>query len=45
MINKKVDTAIRVLREMSFNYKNQYPEEIPDMHLVVGLVKGEIPDD
>lgn len=33
---------IRVLKEMQLNYTNQQPELIPDMHLVVKIIKEEI---
>ena len=37
----KYDFVIRYLKEMSLNYKNQYPKEIPDMDLVVDIIVKE----
>lgn len=34
----RTDFGIMVLKEMSLNYKNQFPDEIPNMDFVINLV-------
>ena len=42
MKQEKFNIAIRNLREMQLNYKEQYPKKIPNMDLIIDIVLWEI---
>lgn len=39
---RNYEIAIRNLNEFSLNYKNQYPTKVPNLGLIVGIIKKEI---
>ena len=38
---QKFDMELMFLREFSLNYENQYPNEVPDINLVVNIIGEE----
>jgi len=41
-MENKYDFVIRMLKELQEDYTEQYPNEVPDMNLVVGIIEFEI---
>jgi len=40
-MENKYDFVIRMLRELQKDYTEQSPNKVPDMNLVVGIIKTE----
>lgn len=41
-MESKLEFVIRMLRELQKDYTEQYPEEIPDIELVAGIIDFDI---